>query len=123
MVSAERSRPGQPSPVSQAPGPPVGATPDRQGSQAPGPPVGATPDRQGSQAPGPPGGATPDRQGSGDGPSRPGPVALEQSFDFDTLYALRSAVAAHAADLGAAGDALSHLLIIAGELVGNAVRH
>jgi anti-sigma regulatory factor (Ser/Thr protein kinase) len=53
----------------------------------------------------------------------PGRVALEQSFDLHTLYALRSAVAAHASDLGAAGDALSHLLIIAGELAGNAVRH
>jgi len=67
------------------------------------------------------------------GPERPSPVpgadqlngraGLEQPFDLSNLYALRSAVAAHAADLGATGDTLSHLLIIAGELAGNAIRH
>jgi anti-sigma regulatory factor (Ser/Thr protein kinase) len=52
-----------------------------------------------------------------------GRSGLTQPFDLSSLYALRSAVAAHAADLGATGDTLSHLLIIAGELAGNAIRH
>lgn len=51
------------------------------------------------------------------------PVALDQSFDGDGLYRLRAAVAAHAADLGADEDTQFHLLIIAGELAANAVRH
>lgn len=51
------------------------------------------------------------------------PVALDQSFDGTGLYALRAAVAAHATALGADEDALFHLLIIAGELAANAVRH
>lgn len=51
------------------------------------------------------------------------PVSLDQSFDGDSLYALRAAVAAHATALGADEDALFHLLIIAGELAANAVRH
>ena len=60
---------------------------------------------------------------------RDGPVAgaggasLDQAFGPDDLYALRAAVAAHAAHLGAPPDRVAHLVIVAGELAGNAVRH
>jgi anti-sigma regulatory factor (Ser/Thr protein kinase) len=52
-----------------------------------------------------------------------GAAALEQRFDRDSLYALRAAVAAHAAHLGAPPDRVSHLVIVASELASNAVRH
>jgi anti-sigma regulatory factor (Ser/Thr protein kinase) len=53
----------------------------------------------------------------------PGEVSLDQTFGPDDLYALRAAVAAHAAHLGAPADRVAHLVIVAGELVSNAVRH
>src|SRR2546429_9741611 len=52
-----------------------------------------------------------------------GAAALEQRFDRDSLYALRAAVAAHAAHMGAPPDRVSHLVIVASELASNAVRH
>jgi anti-sigma regulatory factor (Ser/Thr protein kinase) len=61
--------------------------------------------------------------GGRDNSGGPGVVALDQRFDRDGLYALRAAVAAHAANLGAQADRLSHLLIIASELASNAVQH
>src|SRR5205823_7665905 len=57
------------------------------------------------------------------GTSGPDEIALEQHFDRDDLYALRAAVAAHAAHLGAPPERVAHLVIVAGELAGNAVRH
>jgi len=48
--------------------------------------------------------------------------ALDQAFAVDRLYALRSAVAAHAADLGA-GRLTDEVVIVAHELASNAVRH
>jgi anti-sigma regulatory factor (Ser/Thr protein kinase) len=48
---------------------------------------------------------------------------MDQSFDAGTLYALRSALAAHASDLGLTGPQLERLAIVAGELATNAVRH
>ena len=56
-------------------------------------------------------------------PGRPGGASLDQPFGPDDLYALRAAVAAHAAHLGAPPDRVAHLVIVAGELAGNAVRH
>jgi anti-sigma regulatory factor (Ser/Thr protein kinase) len=49
-------------------------------------------------------------------------VPLDQPFDEDALYILRSAVAAHAAELGA-GPALADTVLVAHELCSNAVRH
>jgi anti-sigma regulatory factor (Ser/Thr protein kinase) len=49
--------------------------------------------------------------------------ALDQHFDLDSLYALRSAVAAHASDLGAPADRVAHVVIVASELATNAIRH
>jgi anti-sigma regulatory factor (Ser/Thr protein kinase) len=68
-----------------------------------------------------------DRSGSGRGRrSRvevPEVVILDQPFDADGLYTLRAAVAAHAGQLGLPDDQLDSLLIVAGELASNAVRH
>jgi anti-sigma regulatory factor (Ser/Thr protein kinase) len=50
-------------------------------------------------------------------------VPLDQTFDHDLLYVLRSAVAAHAAALGADEDTTFRAVIIAGELAANAIRH
>lgn len=52
----------------------------------------------------------------------PGPV-LEQSFDAGSLYALRSAVAAHAAAAGVPPDRVYDVVTVAHELAANAVRH
>ncbi len=48
---------------------------------------------------------------------------LDQLFDADGLYALRSAVAAHASALGLVDPGLSDLVLVAHELATNAVRH
>jgi anti-sigma regulatory factor (Ser/Thr protein kinase) len=50
-------------------------------------------------------------------------VPLDQLFDGEGLYALRSAVAAHAAALGLGEHDVSDLVLIAHELATNAVRH
>lgn len=49
-------------------------------------------------------------------------IALDQRFDADALFSLRSAVAAHASDLGA-GRAVNDAVLVAHELSSNAVRH
>src|SRR5512139_2405162 len=58
-------------------------------------------------------------------PDRPGAatVVLEQTFFSDTLFALRSAVAAHGEELGLADLRLGDLVLVAHELAANAVRH
>lgn len=57
------------------------------------------------------------------GPAEAAPAAaLDQPFDADALFSLRSAVAAHASDLGA-GDAVNDTVLVAHELSSNAVRH
>jgi Histidine kinase-like ATPase domain len=53
----------------------------------------------------------------------PGAVILEQDFDFGSLYALRSAVSAHAADVGMGTSRLYDVVTTAHELAANAVRH
>ncbi len=61
--------------------------------------------------------------GGRNGTSGARPVGLDLRFDGADLYALRAAVAAHAADLGAPPELVAHLVIIASELASNAVRH
>lgn len=51
------------------------------------------------------------------------PVDLEQAFDGDSLYALRSAAAAHAASAGLPPDRVYDLVVAVHELAANAVRH
>ena len=51
------------------------------------------------------------------------PVALEQDFDADSLYALRSAVSAHAAAAGLSPARVYDVVAAAHELAANAVRH
>jgi anti-sigma regulatory factor (Ser/Thr protein kinase) len=50
-------------------------------------------------------------------------VLLEQDFDGGSLYALRAAVAAHAAEAGLSGTRLYDVVTAAHELAANAVRH
>jgi anti-sigma regulatory factor (Ser/Thr protein kinase) len=50
-------------------------------------------------------------------------VALDQPFDSSNLFALRSAVAAHATDLGMTPHRVADLVLAAQELAANAVRH
>jgi anti-sigma regulatory factor (Ser/Thr protein kinase) len=50
-------------------------------------------------------------------------VLLEQDFDFGSLYALRAAVSAHAAEAGMGGTRLYDVVTAAHELAANAVRH
>jgi anti-sigma regulatory factor (Ser/Thr protein kinase) len=59
---------------------------------------------------------------TGDRADTPGPaeIALDMAFDVDNLYGLRSAVAAHASNMGIL---LNDLLIVASELASNAIRH
>ena len=52
-----------------------------------------------------------------------GTTVLEQAFDGDSLYALRSAVAAHAADAGLPRQRVYDVVVAAHELAANAVRH
>jgi anti-sigma regulatory factor (Ser/Thr protein kinase) len=53
----------------------------------------------------------------------PGPAPLEQDFDSGSLFALRSAVAAHAAAAGLPPDRVYNVVIAAHELAANAVQH
>jgi anti-sigma regulatory factor (Ser/Thr protein kinase) len=54
-------------------------------------------------------------------PSTDQAPALDQLFTVDDLFSLRSAVAAHATELGAA--AVDDMVLVAHELASNAVRH
>jgi anti-sigma regulatory factor (Ser/Thr protein kinase) len=56
------------------------------------------------------------------GVEAPADPPLDQPFDADALYALRSAVAAHATELGA-GSVVGDAVLVAHELSSNAVRH
>jgi anti-sigma regulatory factor (Ser/Thr protein kinase) len=58
------------------------------------------------------------------GSARPaGPAGLDQAFDGGSLYALRSAVAAHAAGAGLSRPRVYDVVAAAHELAANAVRH
>lgn len=61
------------------------------------------------------------RQPSGGVPPRP--AALEQDFDVGSLYALRSAVGAHAAAAGMPPEKVYDVVTAAHEMAANAVRH
>jgi anti-sigma regulatory factor (Ser/Thr protein kinase) len=52
-----------------------------------------------------------------------GAAALDQAFDRDSLYALRSAVAAHASAAGVPRQRVYDVVTAAHELAANAVRH
>ena len=52
-----------------------------------------------------------------------GTTVLEQAFDGDSLYALRAAVAAHAAEAGLPRQRVYDVVTAAHELAANAVRH
>ena len=51
------------------------------------------------------------------------PPVLDQVFDADSLYALRSAVAAHGSQAGLAEGRVGDLVLAVHELAANAVRH
>lgn len=76
------------------------------------PPPGDKPRGGGSRAAGP--GAAPDGGN---------PPVIDQVFDADSLYALRSAVAAHAAHAGLPDGRVGDLVLAVHELAANAVRH
>jgi anti-sigma regulatory factor (Ser/Thr protein kinase) len=59
----------------------------------------------------------------GRGAAPAGPLPLEQHFDAGMLYALRSAVAAHAAAAGLSRLRVYDVTAVAHELAANAVRH
>jgi anti-sigma regulatory factor (Ser/Thr protein kinase) len=61
--------------------------------------------------------------GPGETLPRAGTAVLEQAFDGDSLYALRSAVAAHAAAAGLPRQRVYDVVAAAHELAANAVRH
>ncbi len=63
--------------------------------------------------------AGPDGQGTAPG----GRIALEQEFDVGSLYALRAAVAAHAATAGLSRQQVYDVTAAAHELAANAVVH
>jgi anti-sigma regulatory factor (Ser/Thr protein kinase) len=48
---------------------------------------------------------------------------VDQPFDADGLYALRATLAAYASRLGASEEVVERLVIVAGELATNAIRH
>jgi anti-sigma regulatory factor (Ser/Thr protein kinase) len=51
------------------------------------------------------------------------PAALDQLFDGDSLYAVRAAVAAHAAAAGMPENRIRDVVLAVHELAANAVRH
>lgn len=56
-------------------------------------------------------------------PGADGSLILEQPFGSDSLYALRAAVAAHAAQAGVPAGQVPDLVIAVHELATNAIRH
>jgi anti-sigma regulatory factor (Ser/Thr protein kinase) len=65
----------------------------------------------------------PDAGAARAGPAGTQPPALEQDFDGATLYALRSAVQAHAARAGLSEDRAGDVVLAIHELAANAVAH
>jgi anti-sigma regulatory factor (Ser/Thr protein kinase) len=64
-----------------------------------------------------------ERSSAGDVLTPPERAPLDQLFDGDGLYGLRSAVAAHASAFGLTEVRVSDLVLVAHELATNAVRH
>lgn len=54
---------------------------------------------------------------------RAGAPVLDQAFDAGSLYALRAAVAAHAAEAGLPRQRVYDVVAVAHELAANAIRH
>jgi anti-sigma regulatory factor (Ser/Thr protein kinase)/anti-anti-sigma regulatory factor len=101
-------RPSQPSPLGRGPHPaPPEPSPLGRGPH-PAPPEPEPPGR--APQPGPLAG-------------HPDPLILDQAFDKNSLYPLRAAVAAHAAQAGLASGRTDDLVIAVHELAANAVRH
>jgi anti-sigma regulatory factor (Ser/Thr protein kinase) len=50
-------------------------------------------------------------------------ISLDQTFESGGLYSVRAAVAAHASALGASTAQVGHLVLIASELVTNAIAY
>jgi serine/threonine-protein kinase RsbT len=71
----------------------------------------------------PPPNSTPDPTPDSTPDSVPGSVPLDQTFDANGLIALRSAVAAHATELGLTATRRDELILLAHELASNAVVH
>src|SRR5260370_39144366 len=72
------------------------------------------------------------RTGASPAPGAPGPApgaraaaapVLGEAFDADSLYALRAAVAAHAAQAGLPQHRADDLVVAAHELAANAILH
>jgi anti-sigma regulatory factor (Ser/Thr protein kinase) len=61
--------------------------------------------------------------GRSQAPPSAGTAVLDQAFDSDSLYALRAAVAAHAAEAGLPRQQVYDVVTAAHELAANAVRH
>ncbi|MGD0703821.1 MAG: ATP-binding protein [Trebonia sp.] len=61
--------------------------------------------------------------GRSQAPPIAGTAVLDQAFDGDSLYALRAAVAAHAAEAGLPRQRVYDIVAAAHELAANAVRH
>ena len=55
--------------------------------------------------------------------ARAQPAALDQSFDGDSLYTVRAAVAAHASEAGIQESRVRDVVLAVHELAANAVRH
>jgi anti-sigma regulatory factor (Ser/Thr protein kinase) len=53
----------------------------------------------------------------------PEALDVDQPFDADDLHALRSTVAAHTSSLGVSRPLLEAVVVVAGELATNAIRH
>jgi anti-sigma regulatory factor (Ser/Thr protein kinase) len=71
----------------------------------------------------PPPGSAPDPVPDPVPDSVPDSVPLDQMFDANGLIALRSAVAAHAAELGLTTTRRNELILLAHELASNAIVH
>lgn len=68
--------------------------------------------------------AAPDRAaGQASRGARAGPPILDQQFDADSLYALRAAAEAHAAQAGMRAGRCGDLVFVVSELAANAIRH
>jgi anti-sigma regulatory factor (Ser/Thr protein kinase) len=62
-------------------------------------------------------------ESAGPGPGAGARLVLDQRFDGDSLFALRSAVAAHASRLGMPQGRVYDFVTVVHELAANAVRH
>ncbi len=65
----------------------------------------------------------PGRAEAGRGAGPAGPPSLDQNFDAGSLYALRAAVAAHAAAAGLSPQRVYDVVVTAHELAANSVVH